>query len=217
MVKKEDKKEEKSSLSKQEIKKEKERQNKTLKAVLILIVIFFLAVFVSFFVMKTNNHPKYNGVTFNVIQEGELTFYQTTFKVIDKGKLTNYNLYLRNNPQKLEKKVPFEGELELRNFIVLNSTTENLFCEGDWTIAIANMLNLEIFNIEIMKDENASCDQEGEYTFIQIEEGEKTKIVQYGPSCYKLIVSDCEILPVTERFMIEVFGEVNALLEQQSS
>ena len=56
-----------------------------------------------------------------------------------------------------------------------------------------------------MKDENASCDAEGEYMFIQIEEGEETNVEQFGPSCYKLIVSDCEILPVTERFMIEMF------------
>ena len=50
-------------------------------------------------------------LTFNVIQEGELTFYQTAFQVIYKGKLANYNIYLRNNPKELERKVPFEGEL----------------------------------------------------------------------------------------------------------
>jgi hypothetical protein len=50
--------------------------------------------------------------------------------------------------------------------------------------------------------------------FVQIEEGEETRIEQFGPSCYKLIVNDCEILPATERFMIEVFSEFNALLNK---
>lgn len=191
---------------------EKVKENKLLFKILLVIGIFFLAILVAFFVMRSSSHLKYNGVTFNTIQEGEITFYQTAFQVIYNGKLTNYNIYLRNNPKKLEKNVPFEGELDLKNFMVINTTSENLFCEGDWNLAIGNMINLGIFNIDIMKDENASCSEGGEYMFIEIEEGEETKIEQFGPSCYKLIVSDCEILPVTERFMIEVFSEVNSML-----
>ncbi len=207
MTKKQDKKEEKVK------KKELSKENKTLMKILMVIGLFFLILVVSFFIMKTSNQPEYNGMTFNVIQEGELTFYQTAFKVLYKGELTNYNIYIRNNPRKLEKDVPFEGELELRNFLVLNTTTENLFCEGDWSLAIGNLQNLEIFNIEIMTDKNATCDENGDYMFVEIEEGEETKIEQFGPSCYRLTVSDCEILPVTERFMIEVFSEVNKLLD----
>jgi hypothetical protein len=207
MAKKEDKKEEIVK------KKEMSKENKTLMKVLIVIGAFFLILVVSFLIMKSSNQPKYNGMTFNVVKEGELTFYQTTFKVLYKGESINYNIYLRNNPRELEKKVPFEGELDLRNLFVLNTTTENLFCDGDWNLAIGNLQNLEIFNIEIMTDKNATCDENGNYMFVQIEEGEETKIEQYGPSCYKLIVSDCEILPVTERFMIEVFSKVNERLD----
>ncbi len=199
--------------NKTELKKEKSKENKLLLKILLVIGMFFLAILVAFFVMKSSAHPKYNGVNFNVIQEGEITFYQTSFQVIYKGKLTNYNIYLRNNPKDLEKEVPFQGELELRNFMVVNTTTENLFCEGDWSLATGNLMNLEIFNIEIMRDENASCSEGGEYMFVEIEEGEETKIEQFGPSCYRLTVSDCEILPVTERFMIEVFAEVNSMFE----
>lgn len=193
---------------------ERIKENKLLLKILLVIGFFFLAILVAFFVMKPSARPDYNGVTFNVVQEGELTFYETSFNVIYQGKPTLYNIYLRNNPKELEKNVPFEGELELKNFMVLNSTTSNLFCEGDWNLAIGNLLNLNIFNIEIMKDENASCSSAGEYMFVEIEEGEETKIKQTGPSCYKLIVNDCEILPVTERFMIEFFSEVNILLNE---
>lgn len=193
---------------------ERIKENKLLLKIILVIGLFFLAILVAFFIMRSSARPDYNGVTFNVVQEGELTFYQTAFNVIYKGKPTVYNFYLRNNPKELKKNVPFDGELELRNIMVLNSTTENLFCEGDWNLAIGNLLNLNIFNIDIMRDENASCSSEGDYMFVQIEEGEETKVEQFGPSCYKLIVNDCEILPATERFMIEVFSEVNTLLKE---
>jgi hypothetical protein len=187
------------------------KQNKTLGNILVFIGILFLVLILSFIVTRVSNNPSYNGVTFNVIKEGELTFYQTSFKVLYKGENATYNIYLRNNPKELAKEVPFNGELNLKNNLVLNTTTENLFCEGDWNLAIGNLQNLKIFNINIMKDENASCSSRGEYMFVQIEEGNETRIEQYGPSCYKLIVSDCEILPVTERFMIETFSKVNSM------
>ncbi len=216
MVKKMDDKKikEQESNKKETRAQERIKENKLLVKILLVIGFFFLVIMIAFFSMKSSTHPKYNGVTFNMIQEGELTFYETSFNVMQAGKPAVYNIYLRNSPKKLEKDVAFEGELELRNIMVLNSTTENLFCEGDWNLAIGNLLNLNIFNIEIMKDENASCSEGGEYMFVQIEEGEETRIEQFGPSCYKLIVNDCEILPATERFMIEVFSEVNALLNK---
>ncbi len=188
------------------------KQNKTLGNILVFIGVFLLVFAIAFVIVGVKNKPSYNGVTFNVIKEGELTFYQTAFNVAYKGKPATYNIYLRNNPKELAKEVPFNGELNLKNILVLNTTTENLFCDGDWNLAIGNLQNLGIFNIKIMRDENASCSSGGEYMFVQIEEGNETKIEQYGPSCYKLIVSDCEILPVTERFMIETFAKVDSML-----
>jgi hypothetical protein len=215
MVKEENKKQEESKIMEDKVrKKEISKENKMLSKILIVIGIFFLIIIIAFIIIRVSTKPNYNGVTFNAIQEGEIIFYQTTFKVLYKGELTNYNIYLRNNPNKLKKEVPFDGELNLKNILVLNTTTENLFCEGDWNLAIGNLQNLGIFNIQIMKDENATCSQEGDFMFLQIEEGEESRIEQYGPSCYKLIVSDCEILPVTERFMIETFAKVNEELDK---
>jgi hypothetical protein len=191
------------------------KNNRLLGGILLFLGILLLIIFISFFIIKSQSQFKYHDMKFNVTQQGEITFYQTYFNVIYKERPAIYNIYLRNDPRKLEKNVPFEGDLNLRNILVLNTTTENLFCEGDWSIAIANMKNLEIFNIKVISDENASCDTGGRYMFVQIEEGNESKIEQYGPSCYKLIVSDCEILPVTERFMIETFDKVNEELAKK--
>ena len=189
-------------------KEEKEKQNKLLRNILIFIGVLLIILIVVFIIKYSSSKIEYKGVKFNVVKEGDLIFYQTSFQVIYNKELATYNIYLRNNPKDLEKEVPFDGTLNLRNILVLNTTTENLFCGGDWNLAIGNMKNLGIFNIDIMKDENANCSQGGEYMFVQIEEGEESRIEQYGPSCYKLIVNNCEILPVTERFMIEAFSEV---------
>jgi hypothetical protein len=185
------------------------KENNVLKWILISIGIILLIIVLIFVIKNTQNKFQYKGMKFEVIKEGELTFYQTSFQVVFNKTPARYNIYLRNDPRNIQREVPLNGELNLRNFLVLNTTTEDLFCEGDWNLAIGNMQNLRIFNIKVMKDENASCDQNGNYMFVQIEEGNETRIEQYGPSCYKLIVNNCEILPVTERFMVETFVKFN--------
>jgi len=58
-------------------------------------------------------------------------------------------------------------------------------------------------------NETAGCDQYGRYTYFELIEGNETKIEKFGPYCYKLQFSDCEILPVTERILIEAISEYN--------
>jgi hypothetical protein len=83
-------------------------------------------------------------------------------------------------------------------------------CEGKGIIAIQNLLNLYKFiGITVMSDENATCDPEAKYTFIQILEGSETKIEQTGQSCYNIYINNCEILEGTEKLMIETFANVN--------
>ncbi len=197
---------------------EKKKSNKLIFLVLLIMGLAIAGAVIMLLKSSQPAHSKYDGMKFEVVREGELIFYKTVFDVIYENKPTKYVFYLRNDPKELEKKINFKGELELRNFVVMESTTENLFCDGDWSIALANLLNLEIFNMKFLKDEDAGCDPDGQYMFIQIteaEKGEKSRIEQYGPSCYKLIVSDCEILPVTERFIIETFSEVNKILKDK--
>ncbi|MCX6750779.1 MAG: hypothetical protein NTZ83_04940, partial [Candidatus Pacearchaeota archaeon] len=135
------------------IKKERKEENKVLKIVLVFIGIFFLCLIVAFFIMWSSNHPKYGGLTFNVVQEGQLTFYQTSFPIIYQGEVAKYNIYLRNNPKKLEKEVPFTGDISSIQDTVINITHE-FDCDGDQTIAIANLVNLYgAINKKIMRDE----------------------------------------------------------------
>ena len=206
MEKKKESKEEEAKLK----EKSKSEEDRVLKFVLLFIGVFFLVLIVSFFVMRSQNTPDYRGITFNTIQEGELTFYQASFPVLYKGKTTDYNIYLRNNPKKLDKEVPFEGEIDSIKDTVINITKE-FDCEGDQVIAIANIVNLyNAIGKDIMRDDNASCDELGRYMYIVIQEGEETSIEQFGPGCYNINIKGCEILEGTERFIAEMLVKINS-------
>ena len=119
----------------------------------------------------------------------------------------NYNFFLRNDPRK--SKVDFNGELEIKKLAVMNSE-EEFSCDGNGIIAVANLRQLyEMVGTKIIRDENATCDSEGRYIYINLKEGEKTKIEQIGKACYDIVINNCEILEGTERFMVETFAKIN--------
>jgi hypothetical protein len=202
--------EEKSDAGAQSEKEQTRSQNKILRNLFIGIGIFLVILGLIIFGARSLSRFEYREVNFRIVKEGNLIFYNTLFPLHSPttGKfIADYNFYIRNDPRKLEREIPFEGEVALMKNVVINSTSE-FNCNGDGIIAIANLLKLENLGMQFMRDPNATCDVQKRYTFIQIEEGNESKIEQYGPACYRLTVSNCEILKVTERFMIENFVEV---------
>ena len=181
--------------------------NKLLKNFLIAIGIFaliFVFIFISIYASK---NFEYKGMEFDVIREGNVIFYHTSFPFILDDRPMNYNVYLRNDPRKLSK-IPFEGDLNLLEMMVINNS-DSFICDGDGGIAMLNFQQiLGNAGMDFMKDPNASCDAEGRYMFIQIQEGDVTGIEQTGPACYNFNVNDCEILKVTEKFLIESLAEL---------
>jgi len=188
-------------------KKEIKAQNKTLRNIFICLGIFLFVIIIVALSINSAQHFKYNGVEFKVIQEGELIFYNAVFPLYSiTGKhISDYNFPLRKDPRKLDK-IPLKGEIVLKQNIVIN-TTKEFKCDGDEVMAIANLV--KVFNLlgaKAIKDPQAGCDYQGKYTFIQIREGEETGIEEFGPkgSCYNFYVNDCEILEVTEKFIVDL-------------
>jgi hypothetical protein len=177
-------------------------QNKLLKNFFIGIGVFILVFVLVSLYINSMKHFEYEGIKFNVIKEGDVIFYHTFFPIVYKGKNTNYNVYLRNDPRKL-KDIPFKGDLNLLEMMVINSS-ESLNCEGYGNAAIINLQQiLGAIGTGIMKDPNATCDIQGRYGYLKIQPGDLSGIGQFGPACYLLQVNNCEILEVTERFLIE--------------
>ena len=201
-----EKKEIEPKISKEDIK----AQNKTLKNIFIGLGVIVFIIAVVILSINSAKHFEYNGVEFKVIQEGEIIFYNAVFPLYQgmTGKhIADYNIYLRNSPKKLEK-VVFDGEVNLKPDTVIN-TTVNFNCDGDGVIAIANLAQvLETFGTNVIKNPEIGCDApRNEYVFIQIREGNETRIEQFAPTCYNFYVNDCEILEVTEKFIVDLLVE----------
>ena len=191
---------------------ELEKQNKTLKNIFIGLGVFVVVIVVVALLISSVRYFDYEGLRFNVVKEGEIVFYNAVFPIYDgvTGKnIVDYNVYMRNDPRKLED-VVFDGEVVLRKNTVLNSTAD-FNCDGDGMIAVGNLVQVfERFGTNVVKDPNVGCDaQGGGHVFIQIREGDETSIEQFAPTCYNFYVSDCEILEVTEKFIVDLLVKAN--------
>lgn len=189
--------------------KELKEQNKTLQNILIglgLLVVGFVAVILF---MQSMNKFNYENTKFELTKEGNLLLYRTTLPVYYQGEIRDYNFYLRKDPRKLEK-IEFDGEIRLLKNVVIN--TSDIRCDGDEVIAVANLVKLwQVLGANVIKDENATCDTEGRYIYLNIFEGDETKITEKSFACYDIVANNCEILESTERFMVETFVKVNKI------
>ena len=186
-----------------------ERERKQLRNVLLGLGIFVILIVLAVFFIGSIKSFEYEGTKFDIVKEGNLILYNTKVALFNENgeHYQNYNFFLRNDPRKL--KVDFNGELELKKLVVINSSVE-FNCDGDGIIAVLNLRQLyEILGAEVIKDENATCDSEGKYMYLNLKEGEETKIEQTGPACYDILINNCEILEGTEKFMVETFAKVN--------
>lgn len=205
--------EEKDDPSKEQLKKET-KIFKIVAIVIIGLVLMFLGVL---WIMNATKTFDVGGVIFEIDKTDMVgkTLYKTSLPVQGTSEVTGrvvtgeYNFYLRNDPRQLEADIPFYGIMKLKKENVINMS-EDFNCDGDGVIAIANMVKLYgIIGGNVIKDENASCDSLGRYGFINILRGNETYIDRYGPACYNLYVKDCDILKVTERFMLDMFIDTN--------
>ena len=190
-------------------------ENKILLLAMIIMIVVILSFLVVFSIMQSSKKFEYKGIKFDVIKEVDVTFYHTVFPVYEKGLHTkDYNVYLRKDPRIIGKNVDFSGKAFPSNYIVINISNSNdsFNCNGDGIIAIANFQQImTAFGSKIVNDPNASCDKDNRYLFISIKPGEKTKIEQTTKSCYTFYINNCEILDVSERYLIDVLEQDNKL------
>ena len=181
------------------------KENRMMIKIFLTLGILIASFFGVWFFMNSLNDFEYKGINFETVKE--IAPYRTSIPVLYQGIKTDYNFYLRNDPRELEN-IGFDGNLNIKPFMVVNATN-SLNCGGDGIIAIANLANLyKVLGTQVIKDQNATCDRNGTYMFLNIAEGNESQIEKYGPSCYQLNVANCEILKVTEKFMVESLARV---------
>lgn len=198
--------EEEKGPSHEQMKKESKIFLKIVLVMLGLVSIFL----VTYGMIYLTENFQVGGVKFSVDKStmAGMTLYKTSLPVNYNGGVADYNFWLRDDPRKTNK-INFIGNLSLQKNMVLNMTN-SLNCNGNGIIATANLLKLYgVLGVKVIRDENASCDPEGKYMFLNIQEGNETKVEQFGPLCYNIQINKCEILPGTEKFMIETFSYVH--------
>jgi hypothetical protein len=184
-----------------------EHQNKILRNVLILGGFVVIGVIIGYFFIYMSTNFEHKGIAYNIVDTEQVRFYHTQFPLFVKGKEINYHVYLRKDPRE-NVRIPFEGNFAFDDDIVLNSTS-GFNCDGKGVIATANMNQILIaLGAEVINDPEAVCDPDGRYLHINLEEGEESKIEQYGPRCYKFKINNCEIIDVTERYLTEVIERI---------
>ena len=190
-------------------KAQMEHEKKQLRNVLLGLGIFVVLIIAVVFFINSIKSFEYKNTKWDIVKEGDLIFYNTKIALFNENgeHYQNYNFFLRNDPRK--SKVDFNGELEIKKLAVINSE-EEFNCDGDGIIAIANLRQLyDILGTKVIKDENATCDSEGKYMYINLKSGDKTNVEQTDSACYDIIINDCEILEGTEKFMVETFAKMN--------
>jgi len=208
-------KEKKEKIKEEKIKEkyDSKRHKKVFWIVIICSLIIIGLVLAAYFSINAIRNYNYKNVEFETVQEGNLILYHTTIPVSYQGEVVPYNFYLRTNPRELAK-MNFEGieEFDLYKNAVIGFE-KDFNCDGDGIIAIANLVQLhEAIGISLIHDENATCDEYSRYLYLYLREGNKTEIIQTGESCYELVVANCEILPSTERIMLEMFSKYNEII-----
>jgi len=194
-------------------KKQKE-QNKVLKNTFLFIGVV-LAGFILYFVFLSYlNNFEYKGVKFEISKnevKGQ-TLYRTSVPVIYNGEERDYNFYLREDPRDLETKVPLNDEIVFRKNVILDVTTENLFCGGDWNYFQLQLKNLEIFDMGLFaNNKSMKYEPAQNYMFITINEGNRTEVSSTGGNSYEANVSNCEIASVADRLLLEAIVKNNEI------
>ena len=178
----------------------------------VLVVVFV----VFYFAFAGLGKVKYEGLTFIKERYGDVQVYHYSYVTeISSGRVRAIDVFVRGNPA--ENEVPIDSKIIYPTgknvYLSINSTEINM-CE-DTMIAIAGLSGF-LANNEIplkagtpdreeSKRNNSTyltCASYPSSLTISLKAGEETKITRTG-NCYNIEVSNCEILPALEKFIVQ--------------
>jgi len=211
-------KEEKSEEKKERPSKEQIRNENKMLAIFVGVLLLIAAVFAGYLIFSSNaKNFTYNGVSYSIVPNGKITFYETTIPIVINGTKTNYPVYIQNDPRKLDSEVPFNGSLYIRQAMAINYSN-GISCNGFGAVAIGNLKNLyNAMGVNLVYDPNATCDPQLRYVYVNIKVSNETSIQQVAPACYTINVANCDVLPAVERYMTETYQVVHQYLANSSA
>ena len=212
------------------MEEEKDKQlsdNKYLeKQILIVLGIALLFLIVGFLVLfnqTESNRVNAIGLIWEKEMYGSISFYVANVQGYSfDGQPINFKTNLRNDPRKL-RKIPIEGgELNLvKNKPTYISLDFESGIEKCGHLALVHLgifsanlrLNFETaaINEEIAIENKLpyiTCENSPDNSVFILKTGDESKIQKISENCYHLIVNECEIIEVIERFEIEILSKL---------
>ncbi|MFH1249284.1 MAG: hypothetical protein V1660_03970 [archaeon] len=197
--------------SSEEIKKQQERQA---RFIVIFLIFLFLSTISFIYFYKSTSKFTYQGLKFQKIKsDSGMYFYNTTLKFSRSDGQVEFVMYFRNNPKQLEN-IPINATIMFRRTAFVSFEPKISGCYGSNIPAVQLGQYLGALGIKTKgatTDENLSkekevdwknCDNTANSTVIVLRQANETSIVQQG-DCYILNIADCEVIPVTEKFLLE--------------
>jgi len=199
------------------IVKLEEKQIKIFVWVMIFAVVFFLAIYLS---AISEKKFKYSGLIFEKKGQGDLFLYYTEFPVIDfnGNVVSKIPFYFREDPRKLQDIAILGGKIMLRKNValaingddiencedgVLSGTVISLFLSKSGVSSFGATTNQK--EAEELNRRYVNCKNPGDYSVIVFQKADENKIIKSG-DCYTIQYSNCEIMNVTEKFMIALYA-----------
>lgn len=221
---------------------EKKQNKQIMWAIFMMISVILIIVVVPFVKHNFFDNFDYKGLDFQKTKMGDIIFYVTRFPVVSMtGQVTgDYSVILRNDPRKLDKipvnvsdnKIKFsvsEGKYD-RVYIAINPFIES--CNNS-LIAAATLsgflgdsglkVKSAVTDKAYAKENNQTyrwCDSSGFDTVLVFNDNDKyssgneTSIKELESNCYELKFNNCEIMEVTERFMLIILEEYASRFEK---
>jgi len=209
------------------------KKNKQIVLIIGGMIGLVLLFFVFYFIFQSTGRFKYDGLTFTKERFSNLVVYHYYYNFDYNGKIYNYNLYLRLDPRNynftIDKKYTTYFEPGKFTYISINTTgfekcPDSSLAIGELSAFLANnFLNPTgaTPDEQASKQNNityATCQNKRDRVVILIQAGNETRIEvgKQSPLCSVITVSNCEILPAVERYIIETVADAkkNTALEQ---
>ncbi len=205
------------------IKKTKERKiEKEIIGILIFLGVLVVIFLIASTYFKSRNYFDYEGLTFQKKSVGSLQVYHHNYYLKFAQKLINYNIYLHNDPR--YNNVTIEGDKSKLLapgavvYVSVNSDglqecragalavgTISSFLSDNQMKVIAG--NLDFWDAGAKRKNWVTCENKPGNRVVEIVKGNETKVKIEG-NCYRIEVSECQILEAVEKLEVQSIIEV---------
>jgi hypothetical protein len=223
---------------------EEKNHKQLLWAIIIMVLVIVIILAVPFIIKNYFNSFEYSGIDFSKTKLGNIDLFSATIPIFStdasgtvtgKDVTSEFTLNLRNDPRKLEDiNVLLDKEnitLTRDRTVYVSYNSSDPPCQHN-VLSAANLarffLDFENVNIEgavINKDyanQNnipyITCDNHPHGTVFLMLNGNENLITKIKDNCYLLQYKYCDMLPVTEKFMLtDVEGYMNKIYSKKDS